>query len=111
MGSTTESDCFSKLYMKYGTPKQVSNKLIADIENSKPPGANAIEGFLISIIVTAEYIEAEKQTVIITPERITKCLPCVCRVFAICLPCVCHVFHVSAMCHPCLLYVCHVSAM
>ena len=58
--------------MKYGTPKQVSNKLIADIENSKPPGANAIEGFLISIIVTAEYIEAEKQTVIITPERITK---------------------------------------
>mgnify|MGYP003337419518 FL=1 len=64
--STTESECFSKLYMKYGTPKQVSEKLIADIENTKPPGANAIEGFLISIIVTAEYVEQERQTVIIT---------------------------------------------
>merc|ERR1712089_23692 len=70
--SKTESDCFSKLYLKYGTPRQVSKKLIADIENSKAPGVNAIEGFLLSIIITAEYIEVEKQTVIITPERITK---------------------------------------
>ena len=69
---STEADCFSKLYLKYGTPRQVSKKLIADIENAKAPGVNAIEGFLLSIIMTAEYIEVEKQTVIITPERITK---------------------------------------
>ena len=70
--STTEEDIFNKLYMKYVTRQQVSEKLIAEIENTKPPSANTIENFLISIIVTAEYVEQERQTVLITPEKVTK---------------------------------------
>ena len=70
--STSEEEIFDKLYMRYGTRLQVSEKLIGEIENTKPPSANTIENFLISIIIVAEYVEKERQTVLITPEKVTK---------------------------------------
>ena len=69
---TGEEDLDDKLYMRYGTRLQASEKLIGEIENTKPPSANTIENFLISIIIVAEYVEKERQTVLITPEKVTK---------------------------------------
>ena len=58
--ATSEEEIFDKLYMRYGTRLQVSEKMIGEIENSKPPSANNIENFLISIIIVAEFVEKER---------------------------------------------------
>ena len=58
--------------MRYGTRLQVSERMLGEIESCKPPNANSIENFLISLIIVCEFVEKEGQTVLVTPEKVSK---------------------------------------
>merc|ERR1712215_32243 len=68
----SEENFFDLLYLRYGTRLQVSEKMLGEIENCKPPNANSIENFLISLIIVCEFVENEGQTVLVMPEKLSK---------------------------------------
>merc|ERR1712215_6569 len=68
----SEEKIFDLLYLRYGTRLQVSEKMLSELENCKPPNAQSIESFLISLIIVCEFLEKEGQTVLVTPEKLSK---------------------------------------
>ena len=68
----TEEKIFEFLYLKYGTRLVVSEKMLNELESCKAPTTESLEGFLINLIVVCEFLEREKQTVLVTPEKLSK---------------------------------------
>ena len=46
--------------------------MLNELEGCKPPTTQSLESFLINLIVVCEFLEKEKQTVLVTPEKLSK---------------------------------------
>ena len=68
----TEEKIFDLLYLRYGTRLAVSEKMLNELEGCKRPTTQSLESFLINLIVVCEFLEKEKQTVLVTPEKLSK---------------------------------------
>ena len=60
------------LFFMYGTRLVVSSKMLEELESSKPPSSDALESFLVNVVVTCELLSREKQTSLVTPQRFRK---------------------------------------
>ena len=68
----SEDKIFEYLYLKYGTQLVVSTKMLDELESCKAPSSETLEGFLINLVVVCEFLEREKQTMLITPQKLSK---------------------------------------
>ena len=50
----------------------VSTKMLDELESCKAPSSKSLEGFLINLVVVCEFLEREKQTMLITPQKLSK---------------------------------------
>ena len=57
------------LFFKYGTRLVVSSKMLEELESCKPPTSDSLEGFLVNVVVTCEFVMRLKQT---THQRLNK---------------------------------------
>ena len=60
------------LFFKYGTRLVVSSKMLEELESCKPPSSDTLEAFLVNVVVTCEFLSREKQTSLVTPQRLNK---------------------------------------
>ena len=68
----SESKIMDFLFSKYGTRLVVSSKMLEELESCKPPSSDALEAFLVNVVVTCEFLSREKQTSLVTPQRLGK---------------------------------------
>ena len=68
----SESKIMDFLFSKYGTRLVVSSKMLEELESCKPPSSNVLESFLVNVVVTCECLSREKQTTLVTPQRLGK---------------------------------------
>ena len=46
--------------------------MLEELESCKPPTSDSLEGFLVNVVVTCEFVMREKQTSLVTPKRLNK---------------------------------------
>ena len=68
----SESKIMDYLFFKYGTRLVVSSKMLEELESCKPPSSDTLEAFLVNVVVTCEFLSREKQTSLVTPQRLNK---------------------------------------
>ena len=68
----SESKIFEYLYFRYGTRLIMSTKMLAELETCKTPSSDTLEAFLINAVVISEFVAREKQTTLITPQKLGK---------------------------------------
>ena len=60
------------LYFKYGTRLVVSSKMLEELETCKAPSSDSLESFLVNAVVISEFVAREKQTTLVTPQKLAK---------------------------------------
>ena len=46
--------------------------MLEELKSGKPPSSDALESFLVNVVVTCEFLSREKQTRLVTPQRLGK---------------------------------------